>query len=100
MGKKFHPMSSPVSMREGMTHQAIADALNDNPHPELGDNNTREMVRQTLSKTICKLRHAILEDPECREAAQTILQRKEFAVLEEFEDKHREAREHYKRNRQ
>ena len=99
MSKKFHPMSSPVSMREGMTHQAIADALNDNPHPELGDNNTRETVRQALSKTICKLRHFILEDPECREAAQTILQRKEFAYLLEFEDKHREAREHYKRNR-
>ena len=100
MGKKFTPMSSPVSMREGMTHRAIADELNADPHPESGDNNTKETVRQTLSKIICKLRHFILEDPECREAAQTILQRKEFTVLEEFEDKHKEAREHYKRNRQ
>ena len=69
-------------------------------NPESGNSNTKETVRQLHSTMLRKLRHAILEDPECREAAQTILQRKEFAVLEEFEDKHREAREHYKRNRQ
>tara|TARA_R100000664_G_C2740111_1_gene128718 strand:+ start:489 stop:809 length:321 start_codon:yes stop_codon:yes gene_type:complete len=78
--------TEPKSPLDLTPHKVIAEKLNEDPHPDSGNNNNESTVRGGHRSALRKIRLGLLDDPESREIIQTWLPRSEFkARMREYE---------------